>query len=516
MISRSANILVVDDFEVMRNLLVTQLRALGLESVQTATNGKNALRILHEQPIELIISDWNMPIMSGLDLLKAVRTDEHLRHLPFLMVTATTERDDIDCAIQNGVSSLLAKPYTAKQLEARIEKVLRTRPVVRTRDQPAVETRDEPPPSSAEQPPTLLIVDDSPDNLRLLAHLFRDEFRVRLASSGERALSMLASGELPDVILLDIMMPGLDGFEVAAAIRDHPATSDIPVIFVTALADDGARDKGLALGAVDFVTKPINPDVLLPQVRNFMRHIELRKQLQRRCDDMLALARIRDDVNAITRHDLKAPVAAIIGLAHRLEQDGLLNRQQLEGISQIEKTALQVIDMVNLSVELYRIESGKFEMQPSPVELGPLLRSVVEAARSTFRDEHLVIAVDVDAPTGTEFSAALGDPLLCYSIFQNLVKNACEAAPPSTRVTVTLREEDFLRVEIENKGSVPRSIRSNFFEKYSTSGKMRGTGLGTYSAKLLTEAQGGTIDMQTSDSANRTLVIVTLPKDFRR
>ena len=109
---------------------------------------------------------------------------------------------------------------------------------------------------------------------------------------------------------------------------------------------------------------------------------------------------------------------------------------------------------------------------------------------------------------------ALGDPMLCYSLFQNLLKNSCEAAPEGTAVTATIypsAEAKPLRIAIDNKGAVPVSIRETFWEKYATAGKQEGTGIGTYSARLLTEAQNGTISMETSDDTNSTRIVVSLP-----
>jgi hypothetical protein len=113
---------------------------------------------------------------------------------------------------------------------------------------------------------------------------------------------------------------------------------------------------------------------------------------------------------------------------------------------------------------------------------------------------------------GTETPTATGDDMLCYSLFQNLIKNACEAAPEGSRVVVTLKDENPLRVLIQNSGVVPPDMRERFFDKFATSGKVGGSGLGTYSAQMLATAQGGAIAMATSDEAKTTTLTVTLPR----
>jgi hypothetical protein len=283
--------LVVDDFEPMRRVTWSQLRAMGVTQILTANNGAEALRILARQRIDIVLADWNMPVMSGFELLEAMRADERLSQLPFIMITAEAETRHIEAAIQAGVNDLLVKPYTANRLAERVERALVTprrivvnpaKPVARAAAAAGAQAAVTPADGSdaiKELPrPTVLIVDDSADNLMLLAELFKDEYRVKIANSGPKALAICQSDAPPDLVLLDIMMPGMDGFEVAHHMRAHPASESIPVIFVTAMASDEARVRGLGLGAVDFISKPIDPAVLKPRVRNFMRFMAQHRQ----------------------------------------------------------------------------------------------------------------------------------------------------------------------------------------------------------------------------------------------
>jgi putative two-component system response regulator len=120
---------------------------------------------------------------------------------------------------------------------------------------------------------TILVVDDTPDNLSLMSGLLRGEYKVKLAPSGERALQIAAGDGKPDLILLDIMMPDMDGYEVLRRLRADPATRSIPVIFLTAMTGKDDEKTGLDLGAVDYITKPINPAITLARVRN---HLQLK------------------------------------------------------------------------------------------------------------------------------------------------------------------------------------------------------------------------------------------------
>ncbi len=514
-ITKETVFLVVDDFEPMRKVTSGQLRAMGVHTIVLAKNGVEALRLLKRQRVDIVLSDWNMPVMSGLELLKAVRGDTKLSRLPFIMITAEAERQRIEEAIASGVSDLLVKPYTAERLAAHIDKALTAGPRARAA-KPVLHSAGEAPSetqvNSEAVRPTILVVDDTADNLILLSHLFMDEYRVRITHSGVKALEICQSNNPPDLVLLDIMMPGMDGFEVARHMREHPTSEAIPVIFVTAMTGDDARLKGLELGAVDFITKPIDPDVLKPRVRNFMRFVEQRKQLQADYDGMLALARLREDVENITRHDLKGPLAGVIGLVQALADNPSTNRKQVEQLRVVEETTLQVLDMINLSSELFKIETGRFKLDAKPVKIGDILSRIVETARTTFAAKHLTIAIDITLPVGKETPQALGDAMFCYSLFQNLIKNACEAAPDKSRVVVTLNDETPLSIIIKNKGVVPAEIRARFFDKFVTHGKQGGTGLGTYSARLLAEAQNGHVALTVSDPENLTTITVILPR----
>ena len=503
--------LVVDDFESMRKVTSTQLMSLGHSRIFTAKDGVQALQVLRAEAIDVVISDWNMPVMHGLDLLKAIRSDNKLRHLPFIMITAEVERTRIQEAIASGVSNILVKPYSAANLESRIARALQpAAPLQLAADVGAAQTdasATDTAPAAAR--PTILVVDDTPDNLHLLSALFKDDYKVRVASSGEKALAICHSDTPPDLVLLDIMMPGMDGFEVAQRMREHPSSEHTPVIFVTAMTDDDARLKGLSLGAVDFVTKPVDPDVLKPRVRNFMRYVELHKQLQADYDSMQEAARLREDVEHITRHDLKGALAGVLGLVQTLATDASLQAAQTAQLRLAEETTLQVLDMINLSSELYKIETGRFTLQAQPVKVAEVLFRLVEIARNTYASKPLTLELETGGPVEAA-PQALGDAMLCYSLFQNLIKNACEAAPAGSTVSVRLSATQPLQVVIHNQGAVPLEIQDRFFQKFVTHGKPGGTGLGTYSAKVLASAQHGDVTLDVSDPQG-TAITVTLP-----
>jgi len=523
MFNPKAVFLVVDDFEPMRRVTVNQLRGIGAANVLTAVNGSEALRLMKGQHVDLVLSDWNMPVMSGLELLQAMRTDDKLASIPFIMITAEAERSQVREAIASGVTDLLLKPYTPNRLASQIEKAFlnrgRCRPVsVKFAKPETIPHSDEMSAgvtkSSAEgKEPTLplvLIVDDVPDNLMLLSHIFKESYRVRLAQSGAKAIALCQSDTPPDLVLLDVMMPDMDGFEVIQRMREHPVSENIPVIFVTAMSDEEGRAKGLELGAVDYVSKPVDPDTLKLRVKNFMRYVNAQRQLQASYDDMLEMSRLREEVEHIARHDIKGPLAGAIGI---LQSVILEKCEHLPELEVVEQTIMQVLGMINLSAELLKIETGQFHLNAVALNMNRLLHRIVETTRPIFAAKRLSIILESDSTNAHSLPVeVLGESTFCHSIFQNLLKNACEASPPDSRVSIHIHVDSDVRVEIKNNGAVPKSIRDRFFDKFVTHGKRDGTGLGTYSARLLTEAQNGSIHCEVSDADDTTAITVRLPK----
>ena len=133
---------------------------------------------------------------------------------------------------------------------------------------------------------TILVVDDTPENLELMSGLLKDQYRVRVANNGERALRLAAADPAPDLVLLDVMMPGIDGYEVCRRLKADPATAGTPVIFLTAKAEIEDERQGLSLGAVDYITKPISPPIVLARIKT---HLALKAAADRLRQELTAL-----------------------------------------------------------------------------------------------------------------------------------------------------------------------------------------------------------------------------------
>ncbi len=357
---------------------------------------------------------------------------------------------------------------------------------------------------------TILIVEDTKANIDVLVNLLDPEYDVRVALDGERALRFIAA-EPPDLILLDIMMPGLDGYEVCRRIKADEGLKDIPVIFITALGDEGAEVKGLALGAADYVPKPFSPAIVKARVANHLALFQARRDLRRQNDILQENARLREDVERITRHDLKSPITAIINLPQLLmdKLDTILDEEDRSILQLIEEQGYRMLDMVNLALDMYKMETGSYVCRSASVDVLRIVRKIRKEFSMVLELRHIELRLSLDGRDAGEADTFVvqAEALLCHSMFANLIKNALEAAPEHSVVTVACAYDDAAAIAIHNLGVVPEAIRERFFEKYATSGKDRGTGLGTYSARLIAETQGGSIAMTTTEATGTTITV---------
>lgn len=355
--------------------------------------------------------------------------------------------------------------------------------------------------------PRVLIVDDDPAVIRVIGAALGDGYQRIAARSGERALRIVASEPPPDLILLDVVMPGMDGYEVCHRLQASSRTRDIPVMFITARADVADETRGLEAGAVDYLAKPINPLVVRARVRTQMALLRARRELEENNRELREAARLREDVERMTRHDLKSPLNAIINLPDLIRvQERELSEKQIEFLEMIKASGYRMLAMINASLDLFKMERGIYPFQPEDVDLLEVIDRIFHENGFGVEKRPTVDLWLGDRPAedGDQFRIR-GEHLLCYSMLSNLIDNALEASPEGERVAVTLVPGERPTVRIRNRGTVQPEIRDRFFEKYVTAGKRKGTGLGTYTARLIAEVHGGEIWLDTSEEGVTTV-----------
>ncbi len=222
----------------------------------------------------------------------------------------------------------------------------------------------------SENKPVILVVDDTPANIQILQEILTPSYKVKVATNGEKALRLAKGDDPPDLILLDIMMPGMDGYEVCRILKSEENTRKIPVIFVTAKEETVDEQQGFDVGAVDYITKPVNPPIVASRVA---AHLALRQamvSLEKQNELLRENERLRDQVERIMRHDLKTPLTAFIGIPGLLKRRKDLPADVLETIAMMEKSGYRMLEMINRSMDLYRMETGSYQGLPANVSRG--------------------------------------------------------------------------------------------------------------------------------------------------
>lgn len=211
----------------------------------------------------------------------------------------------------------------------------------------------------------------------------------------------------------------------------------------------------------------------------------------------------REDVERIARHDIKTPLGSLTAAPALLRAGRSMNMQEETILTMMEKAAVRALDMVNLSLDLYQMESGTYVFKPATVNLSELVLSVVQDLSVHAQSKAVTIQLSGHTPP----VYVQGNDSLCYSILANLTKNAIEAAPEHTGVDIVLLDGPQATLHIHNMGEVPAAIKPRFFSKYGSEGKAGGTGLGAYSAQLLARVQGGSLAMRSDQDSGTTLTL---------
>src|SRR3569832_872127 len=267
-------ILIVDDVHENLHALMHVLR--DDYAIIAATSGEKALQLAqHQPPPDLILLDIRMPGMDGYSVLAHLKSHPATADIPVMFVTAQDDATDEARGLRLGVADYLVKPVNPELLHVRIRTQLELQ---RYRKNPVMFDIAEH--ADPERPPSLLVVDDIPENIHELLEALKDDYRILVARTGARAIELVDGPTPPDLVLLDIMMPEMDGYEVCRRIKATPAGNRIPVIFVTVVDATQQKVRGFNIGAADYITKPFDIDAVRARVRTHLELARLRHFLE--------------------------------------------------------------------------------------------------------------------------------------------------------------------------------------------------------------------------------------------
>ena len=361
-------------------------------------------------------------------------------------------------------------------------------------------------PAVHQKKPDILVVDDTPANLQLLTGMLKEHgYRVRPVPCGKLAIQAVQK-EKPDLILLDINMPEMDGYEVCEHLKADEASKEIPVLFISALDETLDKIKAFAAGGVDYVTKPFQFEEVAARVRT---HLNLRRlqvelegqarQLQANYDKLRKLEDLRDNLIHMIVHDMRSPLMGITGNLEILgmHADKKLNSNELKILGNARSSGLALVGMVTSLLDISRLEQGQMPLNVTESDMDVLIQDALNSLGSLtkqvallYQKQSLPVMVNCDANLVTR-------------VIANLVGNAIKFTPEGSKVTISVeRNGEGAKLCVTDAGNgIPREYHEKIFEKFGQvearqQSKMYSTGLGLTFCKLAVETHGGKIGVE--------------------
>jgi len=358
---------------------------------------------------------------------------------------------------------------------------------------------------------TLLLVDDVPTNLKVLfGYLKGLNFRVRIARDGEDALKQVQRSK-PDLILLDVMMPKMDGFETCRRLKADEETRDVPVIFMTALTETVDKVKGFEVGAVDYITKPIQQEEVLARIN---AHLSLRKLQQDMEMKNLELKQQNEELESFAHtvaHDLKNPLNSIISFSNMLREDfaeEFQNDETNDILGKVEKAGWKMVNIIDALLLL--ASSRKKHVEMVELDMCDIVYQVHD------RLAHMADEYQAEINISKHFPTALGYAPWVEEVWANYISNALKygGRPPKVEVGATILENEKIQFWVKDNGEgLTEEEQSHLFVPFTRISQTRveGHGLGLSIVQRIVERCGGEVGVE-SEKGKGSIFFFTLPQ----
>lgn len=359
---------------------------------------------------------------------------------------------------------------------------------------------------------TILIVDDTPINLRVVVESLEGQgYQIVVATRGEEALKR-ASYVQPDLVLLDVMMPDLNGFEICRRLKAQPGTRDIPVIFMTSLTSVDDKVTGFSAGAIDYVTKPLHVEEVRARIDTHLNLRQMQKELERRTEQLTAANEELEAFAYSVSHDLRAPLRAINGFAQILTDScaASLSPEGLEYLNKVQRASRRMDVLIQDLLTYAR--TGMGAVRAIPVPLLPL----VQQLECMFGEQ--LAATGARFQVSQPLATPLGDPTLIEQILANLIDNALKYrrrdAAPELRLSATATAEQVLIQLADNGIGMPAQYQQKIFQVFQRlhhEHEYPGTGIGLAIVAKAARAMGGEITVESSPGQGSTFSVWLRP-----
>ena len=338
----------------------------------------------------------------------------------------------------------------------------------------------------------VLIVDDMPVNIKILGETLRSDYEVSIATTGEKALEIAFSQNQPDLILLDIIMPGLDGYEVCRRIMADQRTRNIPIIFITAKGDVEDETKGFELGAVDYISKPFSLPIVKARVKTWIHFMDSRKELEKKNKTL-------NEFIGVVAHDLKNPLAGISGYATILNMlnEKLSHAEKIKIIEKINDICQAMSRTLSNLLDNSIIECGKLKLNMGKISLEELCRERIQLFAIQTKNKKITVHESLG-----ETDRVPLDKIFISQVLDNLISNAVKYSPRGANVFVsTEKTERGIKVSVRDEGpGICEEEKPLLFYPFQTlsakpTGGEKSTGLGLAIVKKIIEAHEGVLEV---------------------
>ncbi|MBF0411695.1 MAG: hybrid sensor histidine kinase/response regulator [Desulfamplus sp.] len=361
----------------------------------------------------------------------------------------------------------------------------------------------------------ILIVDDNPTNLKVLFEYLSGEkgYKIFIAKNGREALERTANAK-PDIILLDIMMPEIDGYETCKRLKEQEETKDIPIIFLTAFADTENKIKAFNRGAVDFIVKPFNQDEVLARIKTHLTIAKQKKELEKANFELAKANASKDKLFSIIAHDMRNKLSGLIGSIELIDSffNELSDEEKRERIKSMSNTSQQMYKLFENLFTWARMQTGSIEVVTENINVGKIAVEIIDFFRADAANKDISLISDVK-----EGCDVMYDKNMLNFIIRNLVHNAIKYCDSGNSVTISCSEEGgYHHISVKDTGiGMKKEVCDLLFQVGTKTSKLGtrkevGSGLGLMVAKEFAELNQGTLSVRSEENVG-TEVILSLP-----
>ncbi|MDR2972216.1 MAG: response regulator, partial [Bacteroidales bacterium] len=368
---------------------------------------------------------------------------------------------------------------------------------------------------------SILIVDDEPVNVTILTEILQPDYTIYTAKNGTYAVEA-AEKHLPDIILLDIIMPDLDGYEVLSILKKSDKTGNIPVIFLTGLDDESNEKKGLALGAVDYINKPFKESIMKLRIHNQLKIVNqlrtiehLNKTLEEAIVDVEASSHAKSAFLATMSHEIRTPMNAIVGMSELLLLENLKSHQH-GYVRDIHVSAIALLDIINDILDISKIQAGKLELSCVHYDFTLLIDNITSMAQFLVKSKEKKITFKLDIENKLP-SCLYGDDVRLRQMLLNILSNAIKFTEEGSVCLAISTTDTCIHFIISDTGiGISQEDMPFIFDAFlqvdmKKNRRQEGTGLGLSITKTLVEIMNGTMNVE-SEQGKGSVFRITIPK----